>query len=131
MSRIWCSGNWVTSFLVLYLFLVFVVHGLSLPCSYDYSLMSRVSLSEEFLEQYETEEDPFNWIVVYDFIGLKPNPHFWKNLSKMMALSSVRRLQYSVLIAEKEGDARAAARLADYYGADTAVFRCERFGRGV
>ena len=89
--------------------------------------MSRISLSEEFLEQYQTEEDPFDWIVVYDFIGLKPNPRFWKNLAKMMALSTVKRLQYSVLIADNEGDAKAAARLADYYGADAVVFRCNRW----
>jgi hypothetical protein len=89
--------------------------------------MSRISLSEEFLDQYQTKEDPFDWIVVYDFIGLKPNPRFWKNLEKMMMLSTVKRLQYSVLIASKEGDARAAARLADYYGADTVVFRCRRW----
>ena len=88
--------------------------------------MNQISLSEEFLEQFKTEEDPYEWVIVYDFIRLKPNPRFWKNLEKMRTLSSVRRLQYSVLIAGNEGDARAAARLADYYGADTVVFRCER-----
>ncbi|MCW4012339.1 MAG: hypothetical protein NWF07_05020 [Candidatus Bathyarchaeota archaeon] len=92
--------------------------------------MSRISLCEKFLDQYQTEEDPFDWIVVYDFIGLKPNPRFWKNLEKMMGLSTVKRLQYSVLIAANEGDAKAAARLADYYGADTVVFRCNRWLEG-
>ena len=86
--------------------------------------MTKLSLSEEFLDEFVIADDPFDWIIVYDFIDGKPNPNFWKNLEKMMSISSVKRVQYSVLMAKSEGEARAAAKLAKYYGADTLMYRC-------
>ena len=86
------------------------------------------SLAEQFLEETSDEEDSHEWIIVYDFIQEKPSLKFWKNLDRLMEISTVRRIQYSVLMAEKKGDAFAAEKLAVYYGAEVEVFRCVRMG---
>lgn len=86
------------------------------------------SLAEQFLNEAPVEEDPYQWIVVYDFLQEKPSPKFWKNLNKLTSISTVTRIQYSVLMAEKKGDALAAQKLAFYYGAEVKVFKCEREG---
>ncbi len=122
---IWFSVSLDTSFLVLYPFFGLIVHGLILSYSINYRVdLTKISLSEEFLDEFQIEDDPFDWIIVYDFIDGKPNPNFWKNLEKMKSISSVKRVQYSVLIAKSEGEARAVAKLAEYYGADTLMYRC-------
>jgi len=86
------------------------------------------SLAEKFLDETLSEEDPSQWIIVYDFIQEKPSPKFWKNLQKLMSITTLTRIQYSVLMAEKKGDAQAAEKLALYYGAVVEVFRCIRQG---
>ena len=63
--------------------------------------MKQNSLSEQFLEENRSGDDPFTWLIVYDFIDFKPNPNFWKNLDKMIRISGLRKFQYSVLITEK------------------------------
>lgn len=88
------------------------------------------SLAEKFLEETPNEDDQYQWIIVYDFIQEKPNPRFWKNLEKLMRVSTVSRIQYSVLIAEKKGDALAAEKLGIHYGAMVEVFKCVHVGGG-
>ena len=85
--------------------------------------MSNTSLAQLFLEEFDTAEAGGDWIVVYDFIGKKPNPKFWKNLTKMKNTSTIRTIQYSVLSAGQQRDARAAASLAEHYGAETLTYR--------
>ena len=86
------------------------------------------SLAEQFLDEFQGEEDQYQWIIVYDFIQEKPSPKFWKNLEKLMSISTVTRIQYSVLMANQKRDADAAEKLALYYGAEVEVFRCTRVG---
>lgn len=83
------------------------------------------SLAEKFLEEHQSEDDPYKWIVIYDFVNLKPPPKFWKNLDKLTSISSISRIQYSVFTAENKGDALALAKLSEYYGGTVEVFRCE------
>ena len=88
------------------------------------------SLAEQYLEEHQYDDEPFNWIIAYDFIERKPSPKFWKNLEKMTSISTITRIQYSVLKAENRGDALAVARLAEHYGAIVEVFQCIPFEGG-
>ena len=43
--------------------------------------MGRKSLAKKLYEEVEVDETPgHNWLVVYDFLGMKPSPNFWSNL---------------------------------------------------
>ncbi len=80
------------------------------------------SLAQQFLEDYGSNNKEGNWIVVYDFIDKKPNPKFWKNLTRMKNSSTIRTVPYSVLSAGQQSDANAAASLAEHYGAETITY---------
>ena len=71
-------------------------------------------------------EDSSDWIIFYDFIKKKPNPQFWRNLKKMKRMSSLRRIQYSVLFMTKLFEAHAAVKLAECYIAEVELFRVEK-----
>ena len=89
------------------------------------------SLAQRFLEEIEADpEDPSDWIIVYDFIKKKPNPHFWRNLKKMKNRSQLRRIQYSVLFTTQRQEALAAVRLAEHYGAEVELFSVEKVVKG-
>ena len=84
------------------------------------------SLAEKFLEENHLEDDNFRWLITYDFIEKKPPPRFWKNLIQMTEISTVSRIQYSVLLADNKGDAYAAVDLVRHYGGDVLVFSGEQ-----
>ncbi|MCB2171468.1 hypothetical protein KQH65_01880 [archaeon] len=86
-----------------------------------------LSLAEQFLGEYQKDDDSFLWLIAYDFIEKKPPPKFWKNLEKMMSISTVSRIQYSVLIAENMRDALLAAQLVEHYNGLVEVFHGDRF----
>jgi len=88
------------------------------------------SIVEQYLADYQSSDDPFLWLIVYDFIEKKLPPKFWKNLEKMMSLSPISRIQYSVLLAENMGDALAVARLVEQYDGLVEVFHGDIFRGG-
>ena len=87
------------------------------------------SLAQEFLEENEKDSEG-SWLVLYDFIKKNPSPKFWKNLNKLKNLSSIRTVQYSVLLAERKSEALAAVKLAEHYGGETLLFNIEKHRLG-
>ena len=85
--------------------------------------MGNKSLAQLFLDEFGSTKSEGYWIVIYDFIGKKPNPKFWKNLTRMKNSSTVRTVQYSVLSAGLQRDANTAASLAEHYGAETRTYK--------
>lgn len=83
---------------------------------------SKKSLAHKFLDEYEDETEGF-WLIIYDFIKMKPSPKFWTNLTRFKKSTSLKTIQYSVLSATKHGDSQTASRLAYHYGAQTNVFK--------
>jgi len=90
--------------------------------------MGRKSLAAKLLEETpEDEEDATgSWLVVYDFRGLKPNPRFWKNLNRLVALlGDGSMIQYSVFKTRNKRGAHVAVKIAKHYGAEVKAFRGE------
>jgi hypothetical protein len=91
--------------------------------------MTRKSLADTYyLEAEETAEEPgVEWILLYDFEGLKPSTKFWTNLSRLAAKSEGSTLiQRSVFLAKRRRVVAAARRLAEHYGANVEVFKGHR-----
>ncbi|MCW4050145.1 MAG: hypothetical protein NWE89_10480 [Candidatus Bathyarchaeota archaeon] len=80
------------------------------------------SVASIFLE--ETEDEAGLWIVVYDFIGSKPNPNFWVNLKRISTSEGGNLIQYSVYQTEKRKEAHAVRNLVHHYGGEARIFRC-------
>ena len=90
--------------------------------------MGRKSLAQKFYEEIPNEEDRVNgtWIVFYDFRGQKPNPKFWTNLNRLIALlDNGSMVQYSVFMTKRRRGAISAVKLAKHYGAEVMVFKGE------
>jgi len=90
--------------------------------------MGRKSLAGKFYEEISGEEDQEKgtWIVFYDFRGRKPNPKFWTNLNRLIALlDDGSMVQYSVFMTKRRRGAIAAVKLAKHYGAEVIVFKGE------
>jgi len=87
--------------------------------------MGRRSLAEELLEKAEQyEEIKGNWLVIYDFKGVKPSPRFWGNLKRLMRLlGEGSMVQYSVFKTGSRKGAAATVMLAEHYGAQVLTFR--------
>jgi len=88
--------------------------------------MSRRSLAEILYEEAEDtpEEDGQEWLLLYDFEGIKPGTKFYTNLARLSALKGKTALiQYSALITSSRRVAMAAKNLAAHYGAKTTVFK--------
>ncbi len=85
--------------------------------------MVNYPLSKKLLEQEESEELG-QWIVVYDFIDLKPSPNFWRNLKRISTSQGGSLIQYSVYQSETWKETRAVRSLVNHYGGEVKVFRC-------
>jgi hypothetical protein len=90
--------------------------------------MTRTSFTEQYYEDAEgTLEDPgFEWIILYDFKGIKPSTTFWTNLKRLSKMSDSSLIQYSVFNTTQKRAAVTAKRLAEHYGASTFVFKGNR-----
>ena len=80
------------------------------------------------MEAEDTPEEPgVEWILLYDFEGLKPSTKFWTNLSRLASKSKGSMLiQRSVFLATSRRVVAAARRLAEHYGARVEIFRGHR-----
>lgn len=89
--------------------------------------MGRKSLAEKFYEETPEDEDgASDWLVIYDFRGVKPNHRFWTNLNRLMALlDNGSRIQYSVFKTTHRRGALAAVKIAKHYGAEVRMFKSE------
>jgi len=88
--------------------------------------MTRKSLAEIFYEdsRNEPEETGQEWLLLYDFKGIKPGTKFYTNLTQLATLKGETTLiQYSALLTTSRRVAVAAKRLAAHYGTETTVFR--------
>lgn len=91
--------------------------------------MTRPSLADEYyLEAVDTPEEPgVEWILLYNFEGLKPSTKFWTNLSRLAAQSNGSTLiQRSVFLAKNRRVVTVARRLAEHYGAKIEIFKGHR-----
>ncbi len=90
--------------------------------------MGRKSLAARFYEGLEGEEErDGTWLVLYDFIGVKPSSKFWSNIDRLVGLSGGGSLiQYSVFVTNGRRAALAMVKLVRYYGGEVAVFKGER-----
>jgi len=98
--------------------------------------MPRRSLADELYDEEEEElhkedEPPTergrSWILLYDFRHVKPHLNFWTNLRRLSAKDGDSRLiQYSCFQSGQRRVARAAEKLARYYGAETELFAAQR-----
>ena len=86
--------------------------------------MVNYPLSKKLLEEEEPELSG-QWIVVYDFIGLKPSPNFWRNLKRISTSQGGSLIQYSVYQAGTFKETQAVRNLVNHYGGDVKVFKCE------
>ncbi|MCW4050743.1 MAG: hypothetical protein NWE89_13515 [Candidatus Bathyarchaeota archaeon] len=89
--------------------------------------MGRRSLAEIILDQIpEYPDEESQWIVLYDFRDMKPNPNFWKNLDRVkMKMGDGHNPQFSVFLTNKRKAAIAAARLARHYKAEVLVYKVQ------
>lgn len=90
--------------------------------------MGRKSLAEKFYEETPEDENGAanTWLVIYDFRGIKPNPKFWKNLKRLIALlDNGSMIQYSVFKTRHKRGAHAAVKIAKHYGAEVRMFKGE------
>ena len=88
--------------------------------------MTRRSLAEVLYEEAEDapEEEGQEWLLLYDFEGIKPGTKFYTNLARLSALKGKTELiQYSALLTSSRRVALAAKNLAAHYGAKTTVFK--------
>jgi len=88
--------------------------------------MTRRSLAEILYEEAEDapEEEGQEWLLLYDFKGIKPGTKFYTNLATLSALKGKTALiQYSALLTSSRRVALAAKNLAAHYGARTTVFK--------
>jgi hypothetical protein len=88
--------------------------------------MTRRSLAEMLYD--ETEDAPEvegeEWLLLYDFEGVKPRTKFYTNLARLSALKGRTELiQYSALLTNSRRVAQAARSLAAHYGAKTTIFK--------
>ena len=88
--------------------------------------MTRRSLAEILYEETKgtPEEDGEEWLLLYDFEGVKLSTKFYTNLTRLSALKGKTALiQYSALLTSSRRVALAAKNLAAHYGAKTTVFK--------
>jgi len=88
--------------------------------------MTRRSLAEVLYEEAEDapEVEGQEWLLLYDFEGVKPGTKFYTNLARLSALKGKTALiQYSALLTSSRRVALAAKNLAAHYGAKTTVFK--------
>ncbi len=86
--------------------------------------MGRKSLASTFYE--ETDDEKGSWLILYDFIGIKPSSKFWINLKRIQALAGKGSLiQYSVFTTDSKKGAITAVKLANHYGAKVKLFKAE------
>jgi len=78
--------------------------------------------------QLITEEDDEVglWVIVYDFIGFKPNPNFWVNLRRISSSYGGNLIQYSVYQACNRAEAEAINSLVTHYGGEAQTFECKQ-----
>jgi len=88
--------------------------------------MPRKSLAQQLYEDEENQPtDEGQWLLLYDFRDTHPHLNYWTNLRRLMGFEGESRLiQYSALHTSSRRIARAAEKLARYYGADTELFAC-------
>jgi hypothetical protein len=86
--------------------------------------MPKKNLAEEIYDELEDEvESEAEWIVVYDFNGVKPHLNFWTNIHRLASLGGDSKLiQFSVFKTKNRRVAYAVKRLAEHYGAETLIF---------
>jgi CRISPR/Cas system-associated endoribonuclease Cas2 len=82
----------------------------------NFSIASRILVNET--------EGIGLWIIVYDFLGFKPNPNFWVNLRRISNAHGGNFIQYSVYQTRKKTEAKAVKELIVHYGGDAQVFEC-------
>jgi hypothetical protein len=87
--------------------------------------MTRRSLAEILYEEAEdAPEEGQEWLLLYDFKGIKPGTKFYTNLARLSALKGKTALiKYSALLTSSRRVALAAKNLAAHYGARTTVFK--------
>ncbi len=86
----------------------------------------------DYLYEEDPEEGGGEWLMVYDFKGRKASKRFWENLHRLAgAKPGSALIQRSVFLAGSRSVADASRRLADHYGAKTAVFKVLRSNDGV
>lgn len=89
--------------------------------------MGRKSLAERFYKEIEVENTRrHTWVVIYDFHDSKPNRNFYTNLQRLREkVPDAAMEQYSVFKTSDMRGALTAWKLADHYGAQTAMYRAE------
>jgi len=90
--------------------------------------MPRTSLAEQIYETTEdlTEEPDTNWLILYDFHGVKPNTRFWANLKRLTKHDpDSNMIQYSALKTTSKRVASSTKKLVEHYGGAVRVFRAE------
>ena len=88
--------------------------------------MPRISLAKQYYEETETDDETGSWLVLYDFIGIKPSSKFWTNLKRIQAIVGAGTLiQYSVFTTDSKRGAITAVKLAKHYGAQVKLFKAE------
>lgn len=90
--------------------------------------MPRTSLAEQIYETTEdlTEEPDTNWLILYDFHGVKPNTRFWANLRRLTKHDpNSNMIQYSALKTTSKRVASSTKKLVEHYGGAVRVFRAE------
>jgi hypothetical protein len=87
--------------------------------------MTRRSLAEVLYgEAEDAPEEGQEWLLLYDFEGIKPGTKFYTNLARLSALKGKTALiQYSALLTSSRRVALAAKNLAAHYGAKTTMFK--------
>ena len=87
--------------------------------------MGRKSIAEKYYEETPEYKETGTWLIIYDF-GSKPNPRFWTNLRRLLALvGSGSVVQYSVLKMTCKRGVIAAVKLARHYGANVLLLKGE------
>ncbi len=88
--------------------------------------MPRISLAKQYYEETETDDETGSWLVLYDFIGIKPSSKFWINLKRIQAIVGVGTLiQYSAFKTDSKRGAITTVKLAKHYGARLKMFKAE------
>jgi hypothetical protein len=88
--------------------------------------MPRKSLAEVLYDEAEDtpEVEGEEWLLLYDFEGIKPGTKFYTNLARLSALKDRTELiQYSALLTSSRRVALAARSLAAHYRAKTTMFK--------
>ena len=74
----------------------------------------------------EEDDEVGLWVIVYDFIGFKPNPNFWVNLQRISSSYGGNLIQYSVYQAGNRAEAEAISSLVRHYGGEAKTFECKK-----